>query len=92
MTSDLGRVTTTMKFSKYYNNADCGDVRSRTSYNKDSEHTLQRVGIAVTSDLGRVTTARPYPARKLMCIAVTSDLGRVTTNHKLDSEPAFKLR
>ena len=34
----------------------CGDVRSRTSYNKAEGLTWDMIQIVVTSDLGRVTT------------------------------------
>ena len=55
VTSDLGRVTTAeCKFLKI--KLDCGDVRSRTSYNSQQFDEKMAELIVVTSDLGRVTT------------------------------------
>ena len=42
--------------------------------------------IAVTSDLGRVTTILNKPDEQAILIAVTSDLGRVTTQTFLHLE------
>ena len=79
VTSDLGRVTTTLPLAGCSANGDCGDVRSRTSYNHLAfAHTYLRK-IAVTSDLGRVTTLIGFFIFLGSIIAVTSDLGRVTT-------------
>ena len=55
VTSDLGRVTT--YWEKYELELDnCGDVRSRTSYNQSLKKKRSQRPIVVTSDLGRVTT------------------------------------
>ena len=55
VTSDLGRVTTT--FAKVgFVDENCGDVRSRTSYNASTTLEPEALNIVVTSDLGRVTT------------------------------------
>ena len=102
MTSDLGRVTTYISIYSFVYLYNCGDVRSRTSYNREccdylrftihcgdvrsrtsynfklSLQTLPTV-IAVTSDLGRVTTDKYFFPKLNAGIAVTSDLGRVTT-------------
>ena len=56
----------------------CGDVRSRTSYNFHSLFFELIKTIAVTFDLGRVTTLSKAPIQ-IVWIAVTFDLGRVTT-------------
>ena len=102
VTSDLGRVTTYISIYSFVYLYNCGDVRSRTSYNREccdylrftihcgdvrsrtsynfklSLQTLPTV-IAVTSDLGRVTTDKYFFPKLNAGIAVTSDLGRVTT-------------
>ena len=57
MTFDLGRVTTSpanFPFKNFY----CGDVRSRTSYNCRTVFCNTFSIIAVTFDLGRVTTTQ----------------------------------
>ena len=55
VTSDLGRVTTSgAKLG--HRQLNCGDVRSRTSYNFDVSRPSALQAIVVTSDLGRVTT------------------------------------
>ena len=59
----------------------CGDVRSRTSYNANFLATSSTPYIAVTFDLGRVTTFKYLRMANLRLIAVTFDLGRVTTYH-----------
>ncbi len=56
VTSDLGRVTTHLAFAHTYLRKDCGDVRSRTSYNGPKSPLIIVHLIVVTSDLGRVTT------------------------------------
>ena len=58
---------------------DCGDVRSRTSYNSATAFAAIASLIVVTSDLGRVTTFFHESAEQKPFIVVTSDLGRVTT-------------
>ena len=78
MTSDLGRVTTLILCASH-TLLNCGDVRSRTSYNKKRWPVLEYQPIAVTSDLGRVTTHEVVTGATRAQIAVTSDLGRVTT-------------
>ena len=55
VTSDLGRVTTN-DILKNDTAIDCGDVRSRTSYNLKTLSMYTSSSIVVTSDLGRVTT------------------------------------
>ena len=59
VTFDLGRVTTyfvrTIIVSK-----NCGDVRSRTSYNFHEWMKSCGLEIVVTFDLGRVTTLRAH--------------------------------
>ena len=82
MTSDLGRVTTYI-FLLLKWKVDCGDVRSRTSYNEHILCQLLQAHIAVTSDLGRVTTVGYVTGINKVQIAVTSDLGRVTTSNIL---------
>ena len=59
---------------------DCGDVRSRTSYNVAIAMIAKPMFIAVTFDLGRVTTGKLLFVILGVTIAVTSDLGRVTTS------------
>ena len=78
VTSDLGRVTTSTILPLQYV-MDCGDVRSRTSYNSQSVRIQDAEVIVVTSDLGRVTTPSLLGYMMLRFIVVTSDLGRVTT-------------
>ena len=78
MTFDLGRVTTEPKEQRLVSK-DCGDVRSRTSYNSYLKSRLAVPKIAVTFDLGRVTTITIFSSPNLFHIAVTFDLGRVTT-------------
>ena len=56
VTSDLGRVTTRVIEYSVHIPIDCGDVRSRTSYNIVSLSFIKLKLIVVTSDLGRVTT------------------------------------
>ena len=56
VTSDLGRVTTIWHML-IPNEYDCGDVRSRTSYNDRTQSSHSWCEIVVTSDLGRVTTS-----------------------------------
>ena len=58
---------------------DCGDVRSRTSYNNLTRTPVNALIIVVTSDLGRVTTIYYKCLLNASKIVVTSDLGRVTT-------------
>ena len=77
MTSDLGRVTTNC-IAPAESFCNCGDVRSRTSYNPAIPNSRNENKIAVTSDLGRVTTQLEVLTTP-QAIAVTSDLGRVTT-------------
>ena len=55
MTFDLGRVTTIENVISMIE-INCGDVRSRTSYNFTSFSENTKAKIAVTFDLGRVTT------------------------------------
>ena len=55
VTSDLGRVTTDSS-TVIEQSTDCGDVRSRTSYNDLFSFDNEFIAIVVTSDLGRVTT------------------------------------
>ena len=55
VTSDLGRVTTSI-LKESLLSFDCGDVRSRTSYNLNPRRLSFSTHIVVTSDLGRVTT------------------------------------
>ena len=78
VTSDLGRVTTSNQ-AFLADSDNCGDVRSRTSYNVAHHDNPSVLKIVVTSDLGRVTTALEKPFNRASCIVVTSDLGRVTT-------------
>ena len=55
VTFDLGRVTTA-RATPLEGNTDCGDVRSRTSYNLSTVSIISSAIIVVTFDLGRVTT------------------------------------
>ena len=55
VTFDLGRVTT-KQIKADLKSINCGDVRSRTSYNINSSGATVMTQIAVTFDLGRVTT------------------------------------
>ena len=55
VTFDLGRVTTFVTASASLE-LDCGDVRSRTSYNALLILNVDVFMIVVTFDLGRVTT------------------------------------
>ena len=55
VTFDLGRVTTTRTL-RCRVRLNCGDVRSRTSYNPNHKLSVRPHNIAVTFDLGRVTT------------------------------------
>ena len=65
VTSDLARVTTLVR-PLPDELAHCGDVRSRTSYNKREVFKAVVTAIVVTSDLGRVTT---LPLRSLSILA-----------------------
>ena len=78
VTSDLGRVTTVYQQIPLPL-LNCGDVRSRTSYNVANSSGKGRIKIVVTSDLGRVTTVNLSLVEFDEEIVVTSDLGRVTT-------------
>ena len=72
VTSDLGRVTT-LSQTLMYCLMDCGDVRSRTSYNSTINAVITHTMIVVTSDLGRVTTKEyQYPAHLSHCGDVRS--------------------
>ena len=84
MTFDLGRVTTQTSISQR-TVTDCGDVRSRTSYNIFFCVISLLIDIAVTFDLGRVTTWLSIFATSFLLIAVTFDLGRVTTTLNRES-------
>ena len=79
VTSDLGRVTTLYLLILLIKLKNCGDVRSRTSYNSLKEIASTQIKIVVTSDLGRVTTIYLVAHYRSELIVVTSDLGRVTT-------------
>ena len=59
VTFDLGRVTTNQILLKS-DALDCGDVRSRTSYNTMSKIKDCKLEIVVTFDLGRVTTDKVF--------------------------------
>ena len=78
VTFDLGRVTT-FKDSDITLQRDCGDVRSRTSYNDTLGSIAKATLIVVTFDLGRVTTLTHGCYNNTPNIVVTFDLGRVTT-------------
>ena len=78
MTFDLGRVTTLAE-RWLGQEQHCGDVRSRTSYNFRAIVRFHALAIAVTFDLGRVTTTFTGVSSCSIFIAVTFDLGRVTT-------------
>ena len=62
VTSDLGRVTTTL-VSNLRDFVNCGDVRSRTSYNIGVIDFTLEDKIVVTSDLGRVTIITFLPSQ-----------------------------
>ena len=71
VTSDLGRVTTLYLLILLIKLKNCGDVRSRTSYNRFASRSKRLALIVVTSDLGRVTT------RVLSCCCGLSYCGDV---------------
>ena len=81
VTFDLGRVTTAVLADSDMFSSNCGDVRSRTSYNIFIKTSCSHNKIVVTFDLGRVTTKRALAMIIARAIVVTFDLGRVTTSH-----------
>ena len=77
VTSDLGRVTTTLPMVGI-TALDCGDVRSRTSYNnavKSLSKPLHCGDVRSRTSYNCIASADVNPLN----IVVTSDLGRVTT-------------
>ena len=85
VTSDLGRVTTQAQ-KRAHKRLNCGDVRSRTSYNTALALVEPVLGIVVTSDLGRVTTVYglqpPYP----------QNCGDVRSRTSYNNHRRFRLR